>query len=116
MSGMKLTPVEENLVARLRKQEGNEKRFRILFLSTGISQVITAIVIGSVMLNFPSKEPEIVAIIFSFCFPLGLFLFTAGIYQLWRSWWSWNGDPMRALLLKLIDERSNQADREIGGK
>jgi len=108
---MKLTPIEEKLVARLRKQEESESRFRILFLSTGILQVIAAIVIGSLMLNFPSKEPEITAFMFSFSFPLGLFLFTAGIYQLWRSWWSWNGDPMRALLLKLLGERTHDTER-----
>lgn len=108
---MELTPRESKLLDRLRKYETEMYRSRHLLLAVGICSFVVAGTGAVMMVYWSSKRPEIAGVLYTFLFPSLLLVAVNGACILGIAIRDWNGNAVRVLILKLMDEQTG-ADGE----
>lgn len=109
---MELTSNERKLVAQLRKTETEMFRSRHLLLAVGLCSLFIAGMGACLMVYWSSRSPELQAGGFTFLFPVILVLAIHGAYILGITIRDRNGNAVRVLLLRLIDEQTGSDDEE----
>ena len=84
-------------------------RNRHLLLAVGICSLLVAAIGAVLMLYWSSKEHEIAGVLYTFLFPTLLLLAINGICILSFAIRDRNGNAIRVLLLKLVDELQESA-------
>ena len=105
MRTMKLTPDERKLLAQLRRTESEMFRSRHLLMAVGISSLLVAGAGALLLLYWLSRTPEVAQGLYTLLFPAVLLLAIHGTYILAIAIRDRNGNAVRVLLLKLIDEQ-----------
>ncbi len=103
---MELTPDEKKLVVQLRKTETEMFRSRHLLIAVGISSLFIAGMGAFLMMYWLSRSPELQEGSYIFLFPAVLVLAIHGAYILAIAIRDRNGNAIRVLLLKLVDEQT----------
>lgn len=98
------------MVAKLRRAEELEHRGRYFMLTLGVLVFAGACFGFGMIGNFKIEEPAMWAIMFSVFFPMFIISGTVGMFLAARTLRNWSGDPIRVLLLKVIDEKTRGSE------
>jgi hypothetical protein len=108
---MELTPNEKKLLAQLRKLETEMFRSRHLLLAVGISSLFAAGAGAILMLYWLSQTAEADRRPYTLLFAVVVLLAVHGAYLIGIVIRDWNGNAVRVLLLKVVDEK-RKTDRD----
>ena len=109
---MKLTANEKKLVTKLRRTETEMFRSRHLLLAVGVCSLFIAGIGACLMIYWSSQLPELSDGRYTLLFPVVLALAIHGAYILGISIRDWNGNAIRVLLLKVVDEQLSYNDED----
>ena len=103
---MKLTNTETKLLAQLRKRETTMFRYRYWYLVVGIFSYLVVGYGYFLLQNLPEKDFQIKLVLNTYILPCLFLIGAQGSFLIGTAIRDWNGNAIRVLLLKLVDERA----------